>query len=265
MDIRGFRPREGWRAFAGEVGVIVLGVLIALLAQQIANDWQWRQDVARTKVDLDSEISDAVATVAERAAVEPCLTQRLTDLADRIAASDGRWKADPYVLPGEHAYAGIIHYAIPPAYRMPNRSYFDDAWQQAKAAGMLGHMTPEEVRNYALAYLTVGSIRTAGEAERDLAPELSLLSFNGALDVSTRARALSTIARLDNANRDTLAFARQLADEARALGIYLSPTDEKTFSENLDAQQKFRGPCVDPDAALKLIGPLRDKAAGPQR
>jgi hypothetical protein len=30
---------------AGEVGIIVLGVLIALAAQSMVKDWQWRQKV----------------------------------------------------------------------------------------------------------------------------------------------------------------------------------------------------------------------------
>ncbi len=40
------KPMHGWRAFAGEVGVIVLGVLIALAGQQVAQSFQWRGDAA---------------------------------------------------------------------------------------------------------------------------------------------------------------------------------------------------------------------------
>ena len=89
------RPREGWRVFAGEVGVIVLGVLIALIAQQVAENWQWRQTVARTKADLNAQISTAVANSAERAAVDPCLSQRLSQLATKVAESRGEWGATP--------------------------------------------------------------------------------------------------------------------------------------------------------------------------
>jgi hypothetical protein len=40
MDLSQFRPLHGWRVFAGEVGVIVLGVLLALGAQQLAEKIQ---------------------------------------------------------------------------------------------------------------------------------------------------------------------------------------------------------------------------------
>ena len=53
MKLHRLRPRDGWRVFIGEVGVIVLGVLIALVAQQVASNWQWRQDVARTVSRLE--------------------------------------------------------------------------------------------------------------------------------------------------------------------------------------------------------------------
>lgn len=38
------KPLHGWRAFVGEVGIIVLGVLIALGAQRWIQDRQQRTD-----------------------------------------------------------------------------------------------------------------------------------------------------------------------------------------------------------------------------
>ena len=110
MKLHKLRPRDGWRVFSGEVGVIVLGVLIALVAQQVAEDWQWRQNVARTKSDLNAQISTAVANSAERAAVDPCLSQRLSQLAIKVAASRGEWTGDPYILPGERSVKEVVRY-----------------------------------------------------------------------------------------------------------------------------------------------------------
>lgn len=39
------KPLHGWREFSGEVGIIVIGVLIALGAQQVVQDWSDRQRV----------------------------------------------------------------------------------------------------------------------------------------------------------------------------------------------------------------------------
>ena len=39
------KPLHGWRQFAGEVGIIVVGVLIALGAEQLVASWHWRSEV----------------------------------------------------------------------------------------------------------------------------------------------------------------------------------------------------------------------------
>ena len=257
MKLDRVRPRDGWRVFAGEVGVIVLGVLIALVAQQVAENWQWQQTVARTKADLDDQIHAAIANSAERAAVDPCLSQRLSELATKIAASRGEWKGDPYILPGASTAKGTVHYAVPRVYRTPERDFPDDVWQQAKAGGVLAHLTPADIALYAEAFANVAALRAYSVPENELQPELSFLAFDGPLGPAERARALSTISRLDTINRDTLNRASLLVDSAKALGSTLSAADEKMLFGYLDNQRRSRGQCVDRAATLKLIAPIR--------
>ena len=255
------KPRDGWRVFAGEVGVIVLGVLIALVAQQVAEEWQWRQTVARTKADLNAQISSAVVQGAERIAVDPCLSQRLTELAAKVAASDGQWKGDPYFLPGESKSSYNTHYAIPPAYRAPGRSYPDDVWQQAKSAGVLAHMTPIDIKKYADAFTDIRKLGERTEFEIGLSSELSFLSFDVALNSSDRVHALSMISRLDQLNSTGLFAAAELVGTAKSLGIILLAADEKELFGGLEEQRIFRGQCVDRAAAAKVIAPIRAPGA----
>ena len=51
------KPLHGWREFAGEVGIIVIGVLIALSAEQVVEDWQWHQKLAAAKKSIDFELN----------------------------------------------------------------------------------------------------------------------------------------------------------------------------------------------------------------
>lgn len=261
MRFKVLKPRDGWRMFAGEVGVIVLGVMIALGAQQVADNWQWQQTVARTKADLDAQIYTAIANSAERAAVDPCLSQRLSELATKVAASRGEWKGDPYYLPGELTSKEIVRYALPRVYRTPQRDFPDDVWEQAKAGGVLARMMPADIGLYAEAFANVAALRSLSVPENELSAELSFLAFDGPLGSSERGRALSTISKLDAVNRDTLNSARLLVDNAKMLGGTLSADDEETLFGYLDIQRKFRGPCVDRAAALKLVAPLRASGA----
>jgi len=52
------KPLHGWREFAGEVGIIVLGVLIALGAEQAVEDWQWHNKVAIVRKSLIGELAN---------------------------------------------------------------------------------------------------------------------------------------------------------------------------------------------------------------
>lgn len=52
------KPLHGWRAFIGEVGIIVLGVLIALGFEQLVDAWQWRQKMRRAENSMRLELAE---------------------------------------------------------------------------------------------------------------------------------------------------------------------------------------------------------------
>lgn len=52
------RPLHGWREFAGEVGIIVLGVLIALAAEQVVEAGEWRHKVGIVRSSLIGELGN---------------------------------------------------------------------------------------------------------------------------------------------------------------------------------------------------------------
>ena len=52
------KPLHGWREFAGEVGIIVLGVLIALAAEATVENWQWRHKVDVVRKSLMGELGN---------------------------------------------------------------------------------------------------------------------------------------------------------------------------------------------------------------
>lgn len=52
------KPLHGWRELVGEVGIIVLGVLIALAADSLVEDWQWRHKVSVVRKSLMGELAN---------------------------------------------------------------------------------------------------------------------------------------------------------------------------------------------------------------
>ena len=55
------KPLHGWREFAGEVGIILLGVLLALLGQAMFEEWTWDRKVEAATSAMDDEIKRALA------------------------------------------------------------------------------------------------------------------------------------------------------------------------------------------------------------
>ena len=75
-------PLKGWRVFIGEVGVIVLGVLIALGAQQLAEDINMRSDVRKFRQTIDHEIGLNLYVYTIRSKGSSCNETRITTLID---------------------------------------------------------------------------------------------------------------------------------------------------------------------------------------
>ena len=84
LDIHKPKPWRGLPEFAKEIGSIVIGVLIALGAQQVAEDWQWRQCTADARICLAREVGAMSGQLYERLIVQRCLLDRLAVLADGL-------------------------------------------------------------------------------------------------------------------------------------------------------------------------------------
>lgn len=81
FDIHKVKPIHGWREFVGEVGIIVLGVLIALGAEQIVEALHWRHEVESGREAVTTDLETIAGEAFERDALSACLGRRLQDIA----------------------------------------------------------------------------------------------------------------------------------------------------------------------------------------
>lgn len=101
------KPLHGWREFAGEVGVIVLGVLIALGLEQIVQSIHERNIAAEARENVRDEAALNLSAIRDRIDVQPCIERRLDELS-RILFGQA-------MAPYGRSQAGL-------AYRRPGRS-----------------------------------------------------------------------------------------------------------------------------------------------
>src|SRR5947209_17021640 len=72
------KPLHGWREFAGEVGIIVIGVLIALGAEQVVEAFAWREKVAIVRQSLMGELSNDRARWEHDVAAAKCISDEVS-------------------------------------------------------------------------------------------------------------------------------------------------------------------------------------------
>lgn len=143
------KPLKGWRAFAGEVGVIVLGVLIALGLGKVAEDLDWRSKVADSWVLLHQEFARTAGVLDERRMMAPCFNRRLEqlDVLLRAARTSGRL---PQI--GEVGRPGT-------------RPIQDAVWESLTADGTLVHFDPQRQAELAVVHTLISRYRQPIEDE----------------------------------------------------------------------------------------------------
>ncbi len=74
------KPLHGWREFSGEVGIIVLGVLIALAAEQVIETLHFKRVLDGYRAALHEEVAHNIATYSYRMQQDRCATARTDEL-----------------------------------------------------------------------------------------------------------------------------------------------------------------------------------------
>lgn len=193
MGVRLPKPLHGWRAFVGEVGVIVLGVLIALGAQQFAESLSWRQKVEAALGDMNDELRSGDGPEAyERLAIRDCVATHLTDARAAVERGD---RAESRRLID--------------SFWVPNRTWDSLARDAANTADVAAHMPHDTLLNYRIAYEVVPDMQRLSEKQLvDLGNFRALPAAGGEL---TSAEKLAEIGAIEALKVDNDTFARESA------------------------------------------------------
>jgi len=240
------KPLHGWRAFVGEVGIIVLGVLIALGFGQIVEEWQWHQEVNTTRQSIANELAANANEAAGRIAVEDCLRDRIAELAGRLKASNGRWTADPMPLgPDAQPQPHWENKAMGRVYSVPLVGWSQDAWDTAKSAGVVDHMSHAEIAAYSDVYGEIAGIRDFQDQELLLESSLSFLSADEQLDIGSRNDALAKLGQLDSLNSVNSGLSSLILQQIKELHLHVdSARNAQQLRKMIADARQWRGACV---------------------
>ena len=151
------KPLHGWRAFAGEVGIIVIGVLIALAAEQVVQSIHRRSEVEQLRGALQAELADDRARWERMRAGDRCAQKRL-DALDRWVAT-----APAGATLGSKSYTVFLW------------NMHSSAWDMAKTSPAVADIPLKQRLLYASLYSATDSWRQFLNDESDNARSLGAL------------------------------------------------------------------------------------------
>ena len=182
MKVHGPNLFGDWREFFREFVIIVLGVLTALLAQSIAEDFAWREKVHAATDDMRQELGAGNAPQNYvRLMMSRCFSDRLAAAKQSIEAGDRdaarRWTETLW---------------------LPVGTYDNYAWENAVSSEISTHIPQRQKYEFRIAYVMVPELDAVrAKMLGELATLRSIPNEGGPLSQSEKQIALEAIANLE--------------------------------------------------------------------
>lgn len=206
------KPLHGWREFAGEVGIIVVGVLIALGAEQVVETLHWRQAASAARDSVAEEMQDQYFAASEMAIAQPCIDRQL-ELIEQAVIAPGPYRPVPSYTEGAFRFS----------FRGPARAWSDDVWQSVSNDGTVAHFDRKTRLGLAQFYGLVEYIR-AKNAEADmLRLRLAALSQPIQPDAAARAGLVADIEQARGLYQIMALVSDQVIWQGEAIGVRPKP------------------------------------------
>jgi hypothetical protein len=165
-------PGHTWKEFAREIGIVVIGVLLALGADKIAEAIHWRDEVEQERAALLGEVRYNLATDKFRKSLQPCVDARLQQIGEVFRRHA---KSEPLNIKG-------------PVARPPFWGGSTGTWDIGVSGQALGHMDQSEKLAFSDAFQTYKEYNALHNEEDADWRKLALLDHADVLDANDWSR-----------------------------------------------------------------------------
>lgn len=222
------KPLHGWRAFVGEVGIIVLGVLIALGFEQLVDAAQWRDKIRRAERAMRLELGEDNGPQAYgRVLIARCLDMQIATIHDGAGHAPTS-KLREWVL----------------AYTPPFSSWDSEAWKTVVGSDIGSHMGPERLIQWSSPYRILTDLTQENHRERDVSIQLhEALPPTGDPSSADLEKLRLEAAQLRTFNAGFFRASQLVLARSNALG---APVPEPIKRELLKEAMALYGDCVQP-------------------
>lgn len=147
MEIHKPKPIHNWREFLKEIGVIVIGVSIALAGEQAVEHWREHSQYMESRDAMRTELANNLAILSKRSAISTCSQRRTAELSALLDNAEGH---EPFDSPRWIGDASSV--------RLRFAAESD--------AGRSSLFSPGEQQQYSTVYGTLHAIDTEQDRER---------------------------------------------------------------------------------------------------
>jgi hypothetical protein len=202
MEIHKPKPVHNWRELATEIGVIVLGILIALGLEQAVENWHIRDQTEVARKAVDTEVRFNLAKANREQDMRACMGRQLAALSDAIGAND---QPEVRRLLATGGFVGPFPWT-------------HAAWQAAVDSGAADRFDPVLRRRYWLLYGTVNASDRAQDQYWDAYNQLRSIAQSGlARSAQASGTELAQLARMMAAEEQKLSATALLKANAKRL------------------------------------------------
>jgi hypothetical protein len=205
LEVHKPKPVHGWRDFLSEITVIVIGIVIALSAEQMLQGLELRSKVRHAEEQMRVELAlDDGPQVLQRIALAPCVEQSLTRIRAAVEQNEPRAQ----VLEAVERFDP------------PRHTWDSVAFQAATVNNVLPHLPADRLWRWAYVYAMMPLLDRANEREfLDVARLRSLSKVGGPLSDAERARLIEAVEMLRRDNEDIVKHVTATEGAIRELGV----------------------------------------------
>lgn len=209
-DMEIHKPKEvhSWRDLLKEVGIIVIGVVIALSAEQAVEALHWMHQVDTGEAALTDAFQREADNAAQREAQSDCIARRLAFLSEAVqrASENGRLSA------------------IPPVGHPPFTPWKIGAWDALIASDTVSHLPREKMFDYIKIVQLTTYLSGLSDRENDQWTILDSIVGPGRRLSDVEAEQLRvTLAEAAESNRLMGRTSGSLRDAIKATGLVAVP------------------------------------------
>lgn len=220
MRVRFPRPARGWPEFVDDVVIVVLGVILALSAQELAQRQHERSAYRETRNSVFNEVGENLGRLQKRLATQNCINARLRAFQALLHQSTTRKPLPSPLWVGRPQFWGL------PAGK----------WQAALAAQQADAFSNDELGRLSVLYMSFDQIREFQADEQR---------------AWARLRAMEDIGRIEQPLHDELVLALKQA-RLTNYQVYVATTQAKAESAEIGVK-----PIGNPRASLSVCLPLQ--------